>query len=89
MNQQEWAMMVFDVAKKHPEYLETTFMAFSKGVQAQAEINSSKVANIGAALAMLLENPKDKKWIKLAKERLIESRLFGGTPFEKKVLLKK
>ena len=86
MTREEWFSMCFDVAQKHPEFLRTTFEAFSAGVEAQAEYNSAKVADMGAALSMLYQFPKKNKWRTLARTRLIESKLFLGTPFEKTLL---
>lgn len=86
MTRDEWYNICFDVAQKHPEYLKVTFEAFSAGVEAQAEYNSDKVAKMGAALSMLYQFPNEKQWRKLARERLIESKLFQGTPFEKNLL---
>ena len=66
--------------------MQDTFEFFSEGVKAQAEWNSEKVSNMGAALSALYQFPKKEKWRKLARERLLESKLFQGTPFEKELL---
>jgi hypothetical protein len=86
MTKEEWYSLCFDVAEKHPEYLQITFEAFSAGVSSQADYNSTKVANMGAALSWIYKFPKDKDGRKLARERLIESKLFKGTPFEEELL---
>ncbi len=86
MTREEWRQLCFTIGKEHPEYLMDTFEAFSSGVERQASINSEKVAKIGAALSMMYRFPKEKQWRKLARERLIESKLFQGTPFEKELL---
>jgi len=86
MEREEWYQLCFSIAKEHPEYLNDTFEAFSEGVKAQAEYNFEKVANMGAALSMIYKFPKEEQWRKLARERLIESKLFGGTPFEKELI---
>ena len=86
MTREEWCQLCFNVAEQHPEYLNTTFEAFSAGVSSQADYNSTKVANMGAALSCLYQFPKEEQWRKLARERLIESGLFAGTPFEKELL---
>lgn len=85
MERSEWRLLCFQIGQDHPEYLQDTFEAFSEGVKAQAEYNSEKVAHMGAALSMLYQYPKETQWRKLARERLIESKLFQGTPFEKKL----
>lgn len=85
----EWQQLCFNTAKEHPEFLKATFEAFSAGVVAQAECNSEKVALMGAALSALYQFPKKEKWRKLARERLLESKLFLGTPFEKELLEEK
>jgi hypothetical protein len=85
MRRDEWRMLCFEIAKEHPEYLKDTFEAFSLGVAKQAEYNREKVADMGASLTLLYENAKDEKNRALARKRLIESGLFGGTPFEKKL----
>lgn len=86
MTREEWYQICFRVGKEHPEFLNTTFKAFSAGVEEQAEINSEKVALIGAALSALYAFPKEEQWRRLARQRLLESRLYFGTPFEKKLL---
>jgi len=86
MDNLEWQQLCFNVAKEHPEYLRGTIESFSAGIYAQADENREKVANMGAALSMLYQYPTDKQWKKLARERLIESKLFQGTPFEKQLL---
>lgn len=86
MTRKEWSNLCFDIGQKHPEYLKDTFEAFSAGVATQADYNSTKVANMGAALSMIYKFPKEKQWRKLARERLLESKLFQGTPFEKSLL---
>jgi len=53
MTKEEWYSLCFDVAEKHPEYLQITFEAFSAGVSSQADYNSTKVANMGAALSWI------------------------------------
>jgi hypothetical protein len=85
ISREEWSNICFNVAKNHPEYLKDTFEAFSAGVKAQADYNYDKVAKIGAALSMLYQFPKEEQWRKLARERLIESKLFLGTPFEREL----
>jgi len=86
MRREEWYQLCFNIAKEHPEYLNTTFEAFSEGVKAQVEFNYTKVASMGAALSALYKFPKEEQWRKLARERLIESKLFEGTLFEKELL---
>jgi hypothetical protein len=85
MRRDEWRVLCFEIAREHPEYLKDTFEAFSMGVAKQAEYNCEKVADMGAALTLLYENAKDENNRALARKRLIESGLFGGTPFEKKL----
>jgi hypothetical protein len=86
MTRDEWRGLCFEVARENPEYLQDTFEAFSAGVKYQADYNSEKVAHMGAALSMVYQYPKEEQWRKLARERLIESKLFLGTPFEKELL---
>jgi ribosomal protein S17E len=86
MTREEWYSLCFSIAEKHPEYLNTTFEAFSAGVQSQADCNSTKVANMAAALSGLYGQPKEERWRKLARDRMLESRVFNGTPFEEKLL---
>lgn len=86
MKLEDWEMIVFEVAKKHPEFLDATFRAFSAGVKSQAECNREKVCNMAAALSMLYLKPQDESARSLARTRMIESGVFDGTPFERDCL---
>ena len=85
MTKEEWGQLCMQVAIDHPDWVHETFMAFSSGVAIQAGQNRDMVANFACSLAMLYEQPRSPKARKLARERMIESKCFGGTPFEKKL----
>lgn len=85
MKVEDWQKICYEVAKEHPEWIKATFEAFSEGVKQQALDNREKVSNMGAALSMIYMKPHSKQWRKLARERLMESKLFDGTSFYKQL----
>lgn len=85
MTHEKWLFLCTETAKEHPEWTQATIEAWSDGVFKQAEHNKETVCNLCMALSLLYDNPQDEASRKLARERMLESKLFVGTPYEKRL----